>query len=198
MPLPQFDARLSDASPVEQQACPRIGSAASTRSKFSPTTASLHPLFLNMPSRSNFPRSPLMKARQPNPLCSREMPKFIPLNKELNLSHSSVFPHQGTRAYATTVSPEDDHVAKDSTNIVSTSVLPDRMRSLFSFAYFNAMQSKAFDAIYSSNDNVVVCAPTGSGKTTCLEFAIARLMQTDLATGSYKVISPIMVLLIPR
>jgi pre-mRNA-splicing helicase BRR2 len=32
-----------------------------------------------------------------------------------------------------------------------------------------------FTSLYSSDDNVLVCAPTGSGKTTCAEFALLRL-----------------------
>lgn len=36
-----------------------------------------------------------------------------------------------------------------------------------------------FNVLYNSNDNVFVGAPTGSGKTVCAEFAIARLLTTQ-------------------
>lgn len=43
--------------------------------------------------------------------------------------------------------------------------------------YFNSVQSAAFPAVFLSNVNVVVSAPTGSGKTGVMELAILRLMQ---------------------
>lgn len=43
------------------------------------------------------------------------------------------------------------------------------------FPFFNPIQTQVFNAIYSSDDNVFVGAPTGSGKTICAEFAILRL-----------------------
>ena len=36
-----------------------------------------------------------------------------------------------------------------------------------------------FNALYNSNDNVFVGAPTGSGKTICLEFAILRMFMQN-------------------
>jgi ATP-dependent DNA helicase HFM1/MER3 len=72
--------------------------------------------------------------------------------------------------------------------VLPTSTLPDRLRSVFPFDYFNAMQSRAFQPIYGSDTNIVLSAPTGSGKTVCFEFAIARLMSNDpSSTGPFKV-----------
>ncbi|KAK5119691.1 hypothetical protein LTR85_007267 [Meristemomyces frigidus] len=72
-------------------------------------------------------------------------------------------------------------------NLISTHDLPDRFRSIFSFPLFNAVQSKSFSTIYKSNDNFVLSAPTGSGKTAVLELAICRLI-TGFASGSYKIV----------
>lgn len=72
-------------------------------------------------------------------------------------------------------------------SLVQVTRLPDRLRQVFSFELFNAIQSKIFEAVYESNDNVVVSAPTGSGKTTILELAICRLIGSA-ELGSYKVI----------
>jgi len=70
--------------------------------------------------------------------------------------------------------------------LLPISVLPDSVRSLFSFDYFNPMQSKTFDSIYGCDKNIVLSAPTGSGKTTCFELAIVRLMKQD-PSGDFKV-----------
>jgi pre-mRNA-splicing helicase BRR2 len=40
---------------------------------------------------------------------------------------------------------------------------------------FNKIQTQVFQALYNSDDNVFVGAPTGSGKTICAEFALLRL-----------------------
>jgi ATP-dependent DNA helicase HFM1/MER3 len=53
--------------------------------------------------------------------------------------------------------------------------LPDKFRAIFPYELFNAVQSKCFNVVYGSNDNVVVAAPTGSGKTAILELAICKL-----------------------
>lgn len=42
------------------------------------------------------------------------------------------------------------------------------------FKHFNPVQTQVFTVLYNSDDNVLVAAPTGSGKTICAEFAILR------------------------
>ncbi|KAL5562995.1 hypothetical protein UlMin_032742 [Ulmus minor] len=42
------------------------------------------------------------------------------------------------------------------------------------FKHFNPVQTQVFTVLYNSDDNVLVAAPTGSGKTICVEFAILR------------------------
>ena len=39
---------------------------------------------------------------------------------------------------------------------------------------FNKMQTQVYSSLFTSNDNVFIGAPTGSGKTVCAEFAILR------------------------
>ncbi|CAI5516715.1 unnamed protein product [Closterium sp. Naga37s-1] len=43
--------------------------------------------------------------------------------------------------------------------------LPPCFRSLFSFRYFNAVQSEAFGEVYTTDNNIVVSAPTVTGDT---------------------------------
>jgi pre-mRNA-splicing helicase BRR2 len=42
------------------------------------------------------------------------------------------------------------------------------------FRRFNPIQTQTFASLYQSDDSVLVCAPTGCGKTVCAEFALFR------------------------
>ncbi|KAI8610960.1 Sec63 Brl domain-containing protein, partial [Chytriomyces sp. MP71] len=41
--------------------------------------------------------------------------------------------------------------------------------------YFNPIQTQVFNAMYTTDENIFIGAPTGSGKTVCAEFALLRL-----------------------
>ncbi|ELR07113.1 hypothetical protein GMDG_02382 [Pseudogymnoascus destructans 20631-21] len=71
--------------------------------------------------------------------------------------------------------------------LASTRELPDRFRSVFPFPLFNAVQSKVFPVAYKSDDNLVVSAPTGGGKTAILELAIVRLIESH-SSGQFKIV----------
>lgn len=43
------------------------------------------------------------------------------------------------------------------------------------FKYFNPIQTQVFNTLYNTDNNVLVCAPTGAGKSICAEFAMLRL-----------------------
>ncbi|KAK4553065.1 ATP-dependent DNA helicase MER3 [Recurvomyces mirabilis] len=72
-------------------------------------------------------------------------------------------------------------------NLVSTHELPDRFRAIFPYPLFNAVQSKSFSTIYKSNDNFVLSAPTGSGKTAVLELAVCRMLN-NFSNGTFKIV----------
>ncbi|KAI8397569.1 DEAD/DEAH box helicase [Nakaseomyces glabratus] len=46
------------------------------------------------------------------------------------------------------------------------------LESMYSFKYFNPMQTMTFHTLYNTNDNVFVGSPTGSGKTVVAELAM--------------------------
>lgn len=46
-----------------------------------------------------------------------------------------------------------------------------------SFQQFNPIQTQVFNAVYNSDENIFIGAPTGSGKTTIAEFAVLRMFQ---------------------
>lgn len=50
------------------------------------------------------------------------------------------------------------------------------LAKLFQYKEFNPIQTQTFHELYKSDRNCLVCAPSGSGKTACAEFAILRLL----------------------
>ncbi|GAA6062252.1 hypothetical protein JCM10212_001766 [Sporobolomyces blumeae] len=75
-------------------------------------------------------------------------------------------------------------VAKRGIRLKPVSDLPDAFRSIWRFGVFNAVQSHCFDAVYLSDTNLVVSAPTGAGKTVLFELAILRLFTTSPSSSS--------------
>ena len=71
--------------------------------------------------------------------------------------------------------------------LVPANSLPDRFRTIFSYPIFNAVQSKCFNHVFRTDDNLVLSAPTGSGKTVIMELAICRLI-SSLKNGQFKVV----------
>lgn len=54
-----------------------------------------------------------------------------------------------------------------------------KYETLYKFPQFNPIQTQVFNAVFNSDENVFVGAPTSSGKTTIAEFAILRLFQQN-------------------
>jgi ATP-dependent DNA helicase HFM1/MER3 len=54
------------------------------------------------------------------------------------------------------------------------------LHNLFKFEFFNKMQTQCIDHILKSNQNMLVSAPTGSGKTIIFELGIIKTMKSFL------------------
>eukprot|EP00106_Octopus_bimaculoides_P001678 XP_014769120.1 PREDICTED: probable ATP-dependent DNA helicase HFM1 [Octopus bimaculoides] len=54
--------------------------------------------------------------------------------------------------------------------------IPSKFRDIFPFEYFNSTQSKIVDDALYTDNSIVVCAPTGAGKTVVFELAIVRII----------------------
>ncbi|KAJ4888233.1 ATP-dependent DNA helicase MER3-like protein [Raphanus sativus] len=69
----------------------------------------------------------------------------------------------------------------DTHTLKSVSDLPPNFRSAFSFRYFNSLQSECFPLCFHSDINMVISAPTGSGKTVLFELCILRLLSKSIS-----------------
>lgn len=55
---------------------------------------------------------------------------------------------------------------------------------VFRFTHFNPIQTQIFHVTYHTDHNMLVGAPTGSGKTVAAELAVMRLMNACGRAGS--------------
>ncbi|KAI1772219.1 P-loop containing nucleoside triphosphate hydrolase protein [Hypoxylon cercidicola] len=92
-------------------------------------------------------------------------------NLKLNLEHA----------------PDLPPVVKSTRLIDPRQALPDKFRNVFPYELFNVVQSKCFPLVYGTNDNVVVSAPTGCGKTAILEMAICKLVMSP-GSENFKIV----------
>ncbi|KAK4502972.1 hypothetical protein PRZ48_006399 [Zasmidium cellare] len=148
-----------------------------------------HPAPVSRLPEPTFNHAPASRRPQP----TQSQPQLIheePTSDEQDLTINPLESQPTSRPYQ---APRASHLPKTVTpivqgiNLVSTHELPDRFRAMFPFPLFNAVQSKCFSVVYQTNDNFVVSAPTGSGKTAILELAICRLIN-GFANGSFKVV----------
>ncbi|KAF7630755.1 hypothetical protein Mgra_00008963 [Meloidogyne graminicola] len=79
---------------------------------------------------------------------------------------------------ASTVMPSS---IKPHTDLLDLDPLPlsalknEEYQQLYSFQFFNPVQTQVFHTLYATDENTLIGAPTSSGKTLCAELAIFRL-----------------------
>ena len=64
-----------------------------------------------------------------------------------------------------------------SKKLIPVSLLPQKYQQIFSFEYFNELQSNIFNLLLNSKKSVIVATPTGSGKTVMAELAIIQSIE---------------------
>jgi len=81
------------------------------------------------------------------------------------------------------------------TDLLNLSPLPvtalnnPAFQNLYSFTHFNPIQTQVFHALYHGRENVLLCSPTGSGKTICCELALLALLR-DQPTSKIAYLAP--------
>nr|XP_018669768.1 activating signal cointegrator 1 complex subunit 3 [Ciona intestinalis] len=60
-----------------------------------------------------------------------------------------------------------------------TALKDEKFESVYNFSHFNPIQTQIFHCIYHHDTNVLIGAPTGSGKTVAAELAIFRMLRTQ-------------------
>ncbi|CAG8592851.1 5563_t:CDS:10 [Dentiscutata erythropus] len=104
---------------------------------------------------------------------------------QMDPSISSSSKNYGIQSNAYNFSHDNINQSMDNTqpNPISglrkVSELPDRFRSLFPFGVFNSIQSQCIDTALYGNEDLVVIAPTGSGKTVVFELAMINVLMND-------------------
>uniref|UniRef100_A0A182M3Z2 Activating signal cointegrator 1 complex subunit 3 n=1 Tax=Anopheles culicifacies TaxID=139723 RepID=A0A182M3Z2_9DIPT len=72
-----------------------------------------------------------------------------------------------------------------------------KFESLYSFTHYNPIQTQIFHCLYHTDNNVLLGAPTGSGKTIAAEMAMFRVFRL-LPTGKVVYIAPLKALVKER
>jgi pre-mRNA-splicing helicase BRR2 len=65
------------------------------------------------------------------------------------------------------------------------------------WSHFNPIQTQTFNTLYNTDQNTLICAPTGTGKTVCAEFAMFRELSKESA-GKIVYVAPFKSLLDER
>ncbi|KAJ1844874.1 Pre-mRNA splicing, partial [Coemansia sp. RSA 2703] len=133
------------------------------------------------------------EARQP-----REEPQLLDLDAlafsegaQLMTNEKWVAPAGATKTvmpgYEEVHVPAPEASTADDTPRVALTQLPGWAQAAFpaDVQRLNAVQSRVFPAAFESDDNMLICAPTGAGKTNCAALAMLRTISQhrDAATG---------------
>ena len=81
--------------------------------------------------------------------------------------------------------PASPTIPPNDADLISISSLPLWTRMVFKHEkHLNRIQSKVFDCAFNTNENFLMCAPTGAGKTNVAMLAICRLLSEHLTVSN--------------
>jgi len=82
--------------------------------------------------------------------------------------------------YEEVIVPAIRHKMKDSERLIPITDLPEWARPAFPppITRLNYIQSKVYESAFKSNENMLICAPTGAGKTNIALLAIMQILGT--------------------
>lgn len=123
---------------------------------------------LTLPDYEHDPR--VQAETYPNPWSDPANVSSPALDANQRKLSSNIAPYRGNGL-------QPAHRAMSADRLVPVTSVAARFRTMFNFDHFNAVQSRCFDHVYGTDDNVVLSAPTGSGKTVVLELAVCRLLE---------------------
>ncbi|KAI8964500.1 P-loop containing nucleoside triphosphate hydrolase protein [Daldinia sp. FL1419] len=159
--------KIGELQPGAQTATPPFYNAPKSTATFegSPTSSSPTVIGGSSPStRFSFKR--MSKATDGSLISHKKASRL-----DLNLEHA----------------PDEPPMISSTRLVDPKQALPDKFRAIFPYELFNVVQSRCFPLVYGTNDNVVVSAPTGSGKTAILEMAICKLVMSP-GSENYKIV----------
>ncbi|CAO3595889.1 unnamed protein product [Absidia cylindrospora] len=118
---------------------------------------------------------------------------IVPTNRPFNYYSTNTFLPPNPIINPQTTSMPPALASASNNHLRSVMEIPKEYQPIFKYSYFNRMQSEAMDQILHSNENIVVSAPTGTGKTVLLEMAMIRCLlvyqtQQNYQQGSIKMI----------
>ncbi|KAJ2879189.1 ATP-dependent DNA helicase MER3 [Coemansia aciculifera] len=90
------------------------------------------------------------------------------------------------RAHPPSILNQVPRISNNDAQLVPISALPPEFAAAYSFSHFNRLQSTCFADLYDSDVNLVISAPTASGKTVLMEIAICRLFRDATSRGGKK------------
>ncbi|KAJ2859709.1 ATP-dependent DNA helicase MER3 [Coemansia aciculifera] len=90
------------------------------------------------------------------------------------------------RAHPPSIPNQIPRISNNDAQLVPISALPPEFAAAYSFSHFNRLQSTCFADLYDSDVNLVISAPTASGKTVLMEIAICRLFRDATSRGGKK------------
>ncbi|KAJ2245412.1 ATP-dependent DNA helicase MER3, partial [Coemansia sp. RSA 455] len=99
---------------------------------------------------------------------------------------SRYFVSQQPRTHPLSTPSQVPQVSNNDAQLIPVSALPSEFAATYSFAHFNRLQSACFADLFDSGDNLVISAPTASGKTALMEIAMCRLFRDIASRGGKK------------